>query len=461
MTSHRSQEVNPLTLEQKQEAEALRQAKAQQIKNDVSALRARISGSKPHLPINGRTSSSQLMLPLPKISRPEPVTTPTIFSTAMPPFRRPVVNHNPNAADLGNQNSASEGVRSSVQNLAIQIINHTLNLSTIEQFSQAEVELKWTEETGSSNTDLESMVLPVNPPPYDTPITDSLPFDHDNNILLAKFDCDFGRKFLWLCCTSQTLFWLVGCVPNTILTWRESMLRRCKLELKKKTNSDGTVLFNIAKRFWSMSPTMEDIMEQKTRAAGATKSRKCVLAVDKSSKTPLLQGVTLIPNSVHLLQPHQRVLADPKNQQVRMGEGILSNIPAVPTKVSVIQICKALPALGCSLPPTPHHGDAILIEAMMDVDNAVFAMSADTSMIRTATSATDIIKILRNVISSSEQASNTMLIPSGEWQRLSTTGPTVRPVNGGHWWQLPSPKNTKEPLKDWVHSPDFVDVVSM
>jgi hypothetical protein len=263
MTSHRSPGVNPWFLKRQQEADALRQQKeAQQIK-DVSALK--LSGSKSHLSIKGRTSSSQLMLPLPKISRPEPVTASKILSTASKLICRPleerveakrsidkmsilhnkpmevcaadnltvtssVVNHNPNAADLGNQNSASEGVRSSVQTLAIRIINHTLNLSTIEQFSQAEVELKWTEETGSSNTDLESMELPVNPPPHDTPITDSLPFDHDNNILLAKFDCDFGRKFLWLCCTSQTLFWLVGHVPNTILTWRESMLRRCKLE---------------------------------------------------------------------------------------------------------------------------------------------------------------------------------------------------------------------------------------
>ena len=497
MTSRRSQGINPFFLKRQQEAEALRQQKEAQQLKDVSPLKLR--GSKSHLPIHDRTSSSHIMLPLPKKSRPavpEPAKAQTILLTTSKLPRRPleerveanesidkmliqhnktmevcaahnvtatssVVNHSPNAADLGHQTSASEGGCSSVQNIVIRIINHTLNLSTIEQFSQAEVELKWTEETGSSNTDLESMELPVNPPPYDTPTTDSLPFDHDNNILLAKFDCHFGRKFLWLCCTSQTLFWLVGHVPNTILTWRESMLRRCKLELKKKNNADGTVLFNIAKRFWSMSPTMEDIMEQNTRAAGATKSRKCVLAVDKNSKTPLLQGITLIPNSALLLQSHQRVLADPKNQQVRMGEGILSNIPAVPTKVSVIQICKALPALGCALPPTPHHGDATLIEAMMDVDNAVFAMSADTNMIKTATSATSIIKILRNVISSSEQASNTMLIPSGEWQRLSTTGPTVRPVNGGYWWQLPSPKHTKEPLKVWVHSPKFVDVVSM
>jgi hypothetical protein len=64
MTSHRSQGVNPWFLKRQQEAEALRQQKeAQQIK-DVSALKLR--GSKSHLPINGRTSSSQLMLPLPK-----------------------------------------------------------------------------------------------------------------------------------------------------------------------------------------------------------------------------------------------------------------------------------------------------------------------------------------------------------------------------------------------------------
>jgi hypothetical protein len=54
MTSHRSQGVNPLTLKRQQEAEALRQqTEAQQSKKEVSALRARLSGSKSHLPING------------------------------------------------------------------------------------------------------------------------------------------------------------------------------------------------------------------------------------------------------------------------------------------------------------------------------------------------------------------------------------------------------------------------
>jgi hypothetical protein len=40
-------------------------------------------------------------------------------------------------------------------------------------------------------------------------------------------------------------------------------------------------------------------------------------------------------------------------------------------------------------------------------------------------------------------------------------GPTVRPVNGGSWWQLPSPKHSREPLKAWIHSSEIIEFTKM
>lgn len=342
----------------------------------------------------------------------------------------------------------------------IRIINHTLHLNTVHLSSGAEVVLNWLKDAESSNTDLESLEIPVNPAVYDSNVTDSLPFDHNDSILLAKFDYCFGRKFLWLCLSTRKLFWLIGCIPDTISTWRESMLRRCKLELNTKkafycVDADGTVLFKSAKRFGSMTPSMEDIMEQRTR-----QRQNFVISVDKSSKTPLIEGAKFISNDIRVLQSHQIVPADTK-QHFKMGQGIFAKMPVVPMRVSVEQVCQSLSALDCAAQPTPFSGHAVLIEAMMDVDCAVFAMSAGTRVMEMAKSAENIIKLLKKIIPHLEQKTQTMFIPSGEWQRANTTGPTVRPVNGGNWWQLPSPKFTREPLKVWIHSSEFIEFKKM
>jgi len=116
-----------------------------------------------------------------------------------------------------------------------------------------------------------------------------------------------------------------------------------------------------------------------------------------------------------------------------------------PSRYLEAQLNLALPALDQTVQPNPHNGSAKFVEAMMDVDCAVFAMSALTStMNRAITVASVVEQIAKHYSSSSEQASLTMLLPSGAWQRRSqSTGPTVRPINGGHWWQLPSPKYTR------------------
>ena len=346
----------------------------------------------------------------------------------------------------------------------IRINQKSLFLDAIDTVSGAEVELKWVLDLGS-DTDLES--IPVNPAPYDTPLNDSLPFDFDNVILLSAMNSILhSRKFLWLCLTTNTLFWLVGSVPNTLHTWRESMLRRCKLVLSKKQgicceDVNQTVLFKVSKRFYSKSATMQDVLNQNTRAAGVNRDRKCTLAVDKTETTPLIKGLKLMKNSVLTLQSRQRVLADPDEKHFKMGEGCLSGVPVVPLKISVAQVSRSILALDHAIPPDLFFGSATMREATMDVDNAVFAMTAETIAMKSATSVQRVIHVLQGILPILEQSSNVMFVPSGEWQRMHKTGPTVRPVNGGSWWQLSSPKHTREPCRMWLHSPGFLDIAEL
>ena len=176
-------------------------------------------------------------------------------------------------------------------NRVIRINNQALNLDKIEPAGELQVELKWTDDAENATTDFDSTDIPINPPPYDTPLKDSLPFNQQSNILLAKMKSTFHCcKFLWMCLTSKQLFWLIGYVPRTLSTWRESMLRHSNYALTRKkgihcVDDDGTVLFSIAKRFVSISLTMEDGIEPKSRVAGATKYRKCILKVAKRAKT--------------------------------------------------------------------------------------------------------------------------------------------------------------------------------
>ena len=85
-----------------------------------------------------------------------------------------------------------------------------------------QVTLDWIKESGV--TDLTN--IPNNPAAYDAFLTSPLPFHFDDNVLLAVHTMDGVRKHLWFCVANQQLFWLIGCVPNMIETWRHKMLRR-------------------------------------------------------------------------------------------------------------------------------------------------------------------------------------------------------------------------------------------
>jgi hypothetical protein len=311
------------------------------------------------------------------------------------------------------------------QKTLIRINQKSLFLDAIDTVSGAEVKLKWVLDLGS-DTDLES--IPVNPAPYDTPLDDSLPFDFDNVILLSAMNSILhSRKFLWLCLTTDKLFWLIGSVPDTLHTWRESMLRRCKFVLSKKQgicceDVNQTVLFEVSKRFYSKSATMQDVLDQNTRAAGVNRNRKCTLAVDKTETTPLIKGLKLMKNGVLTLQSRQRVLADPDEKHFKMGKGCLSGVPVVPLKISVAQVSRSILALDHAIPPDLLFGSATMREATMDVDNAVFAMTAETIAMKSATSVQRVIQLLQGILPILEQSSNVMFVPSGEWQRMEVTG---------------------------------------
>ena len=61
-------------------------------------------------------------------------------------------------------------------------------------------ELNWTiNNTGITLPDDHSLDIHINPAIYDTPVGDSLPYHHNNNILLAKTNSMTNcRKFLWI-----------------------------------------------------------------------------------------------------------------------------------------------------------------------------------------------------------------------------------------------------------------------
>jgi hypothetical protein len=144
------------------------------------------------------------------------------------------------------------------------------------------VELNWAINTaGITLPDIHSMDIPINPAIYDTPVGDSLPYHHNNNIFLAKTNCTTNcRKFLWICTTTKDMFWLNAYVPKKFSTWRESMVRHCMYILTKpnnilSTDENGTVLLRVTKQTGSLTPTMEDIRDQNTRIGGL-KHETCV-----------------------------------------------------------------------------------------------------------------------------------------------------------------------------------------
>ncbi len=128
------------------------------------------------------------------------------------------------------------------------------------------------------------------------------------------------------------------------------------------------------------------------------------------------------------------------------------NAPTTPLSISVSQVCQAIQSLDGAAQPAPHFGPVKMTEAMVDIDCALFAMTANTIKMSAASSAESVIKRLNNTLSFVDQSSITKFIPSGEWQVKHNSGPTIRPINGGYWWLLPSPQVSKEPFKCWIHS---------
>jgi hypothetical protein len=125
----------------------------------------------------------------------------------------------------------------------------------------------------------------------------------------------------------------------------------------------------------------------------------------------------------------------------------LENAPSTPLSVSVSQVCQAIQSLDGAVQPAPHVGPVKMKEKMMEINNALFAMTANTIKMYATSSAESVIKLLKNTLSFVEHSSITNFVPSGEWQLKHNSGPTIRPINGGHWWLLPSPQVSKEPLK--------------
>ena len=88
-----------------------------------------------------------------------------------------------------------------------------------------EIALAWTKQSGGLRDLTE---IGINPSAYDSSILNALPFNFDDNLLLAIHTVHGTRKHLWFCLASQQLFWLIGSVPDLIQTWRHKMLRRGK-----------------------------------------------------------------------------------------------------------------------------------------------------------------------------------------------------------------------------------------
>jgi hypothetical protein len=111
-----------------------------------------------------------------------------------------------------------------------------------------EIPLEWVNESGGS---IDLTEIPVNPAEYDALVLNALPFHFDDNILLAVHTVHGIRKHLWFCLAGQQLFWLIGCVPDRILTWRHKMLRRGKfvsskpLYIHSSLANNKTIFFKI------------------------------------------------------------------------------------------------------------------------------------------------------------------------------------------------------------------------
>ena len=106
----------------------------------------------------------------------------------------------------------------------LHLMDATLDQICCEK-EDSEIALAWTKQSGGLKDLTE---IGINPSAYDASILNALPFNFDDNLLLAVHTVLGIRKHLWFCLASQQLFWLIGSVPDLIQTWRHKMLRRGK-----------------------------------------------------------------------------------------------------------------------------------------------------------------------------------------------------------------------------------------
>ena len=144
----------------------------------------------------------------------------------------------------------------------------------------------------------------------------------------------------------------------------------------------------------------------------------------------------------------------------RTGQGCL-DVSAVPATISISQICESLSALDRTSLPNLYAGKTTLQHAMLDIDNAVFAVSASEIALNPLLSTPKLIDLLRVRLTHRDQGDVTKFVPSGKWQLPLDTGPTVRPVDGGKWWLLNSPSFGAEPVRFWIHSTGWLDMDSL
>jgi hypothetical protein len=333
------------------------------------------------------------------------------------------------------------------------------------QHDADQVNLNWIKESrGAALTD-----IPNNPAAYDASISNPLPFDFDDNVLLAVHSVEGLRKHLWLCLASLQLFWLIGSVPDRIQTWRHKMLRREKYVstvphcVHYSSPNKDTTLFANSLRFRSNEATIADVLSQNTRFGGLKRDLRQILKVQSGLATdaPSLNGLRWnAPLAARMMASNQQVAFVHANVY-RMGEGCFASASVLPDTVLLSQISESLSALDHVSISAPYTGIRKLHHAMMDIDNAVFCLSVTKLALQSEMTESKLINILRCRLTEREQGDVVAFVPSGKWHQPLDSGPTVRPVGGGHWWLLNSPGKTAEPVRFWIHSTDFLDVQSL
>jgi len=219
---------------------------------------------------------------------------------------------------------------------------------------------------------------------------------------------------------------------------RERYVSKVPQFINSCSANNETVLFSKALRFRSKETTISDLLEKNIRFGGLKRNLRQDLKVQQgmSPDTPTLIGLQHDPQVIaRMMAPSQQV-ASLRPNVFRMGEGCFANVSANPETVSVSQISESLSALDHASVSAPYAGNAKLKHAMMDIDNAVFAMSVTELAMKPDMTERMLIDTLRQRLTEREQGDITNFVPSGKWQNALNAGPTVRPVAGGHWWLL-------------------------